>query len=186
MGTNWVDVVDECKRIVRGGGEVWVAEIKSRFSRAGDQKEKKKKKNAAVGGIGRKKGASSGKGKDAIGEEEGDEEALALEETEDGKGTGGIDETDVGAFVAVFAKRGLVLKGEPDVANKMFVRMRFVKGLAVGGGKEKKNGDGLERGAAGGRGRMYAKATRFVEDDDDGGEEVDENKVLKPCVYKIR
>ena len=27
MGTNWVDVVDECARVVRGGGEVWVAEM---------------------------------------------------------------------------------------------------------------------------------------------------------------
>ena len=47
MGTNWVDAVDECARVVRGGGEVWVAEIKSRFARPG-----LKNKKEMGGGIG--------------------------------------------------------------------------------------------------------------------------------------
>lgn len=172
MGTNWVDIVDECARVVRAGGEVWVAEIKSRFARPGV----KKKQNKAVGGgggIGRRKGE----------EEEGYDGALAVEEEMEGDATrnkGGKEETDVGAFVGVFAKRGLVLKEEPDVANKMFVRMRFVKGLGARIGK----GEGGRGNGDGGRGRMYAK-TRFV-NDDDGEEEVDEGKVLKPCVYKTR
>lgn len=172
MGTNWVDVVGECARVVRGGGEVWIAEIKSRFARPGMKKK-------AGGGIGKKK--STGKSKDADGEE--DDEPVALQELEDGKIKSGSDETDVGAFVEVFRKRGLMLKGEPDMANKMFVRMRFAKGLGVR--TEKRGG---ERAAEGrnenvGRSGMYAK-TKFLDDDD--FEEVDESKVLKPCVYKTR
>ena len=171
MGTNWVDVVDECARIVRGGGEVWVAEIKSRFARPGVKKK-------AEGGIGRKKGTE--KAKSADGAE--DDEAVALEEMEDAMTKGGKDETDVSAFVEVFRKRGLMLKGEPEMANKMFVKMRFAK--ILGASKEK---DGGERAAEGrnesmGRSKMYAK-TKFVDDD---VEEVDESKVLKPCVYKTR
>ena len=176
MGTNWVDVVDECARIVRGGGEVWVAEIKSRFARPGLKNKKK-----TVGGIGKRKG----NGNDKDGFRDGDDEAVPLEEeTEGAKTNGGKDETDVGAFVAVFKKRGLVLKGEPDMANKMFVKMRFAKGFGAGMGKSVVG----ERGAEGrnetvGRGgRMFAK-TKFVDED---AEEVDESKVLKPCVYKTR
>lgn len=183
MGTNWVDIVDECARIVRAGGEVWVAEIKSRFARPGVRE--KKKKAGGGGGIGRKKGAGKDDG------EEGDDDdydgAVAVEEVEGDakKGKGGKEETDVGAFVEVFAKRNLLLKGEPDVANKMFVRMRFVKGLGARMGKGAGGGerDGRRNGDVGG-GRMYAK-TRFVDDGDDD-EEVDEGKVLKPCVYKTR
>ncbi|CAF9931656.1 25S rRNA (adenine645-N1)-methyltransferase [Imshaugia aleurites] len=172
MGTNWVDVVGECARIVRAGGEVWVAEIKSRFARPGVNK-----KNAG-GGIGRKK--SVGRGQNAVGEE--DYEAVALEEMEDVKIKGGKDETDVGAFVEVFGKRGLVLTGEPDMANKMFVRMRFVRSLVarVEKGDEERAARGRNENM--GRSKMYAK-TKFVDDD---VEEVDESKVLKPCVYKTR
>ena len=173
MGTNWVDVVGECARIVRMGGEVWVAEIKSRFARPGT----KAKKEKAESGIGRKKGVG--------GEEvEDGDEAVALEEVEDARiKSGRKDETDVGAFVEVFRKRGMVLKGQPDVANKMFVSMRFVKG----GLGAKKGGD--ENG--GRRGGMSKKKFKFLDDDDgdkDGGGngDVDESKVLKPCVYKTR
>ena len=167
MGTNWVDVVGECARIVRGGGEVWVAEIKSRFARPGV-------KQKAGCGIGRKK--STAKGKDAAGDE--DDEAVTLEEIEGAKTKGGKDETDVGAFVEVFRKRGLVLKGEPDTTNKMFVRMRFVMSLAARADK----GAGDSRNENMGRSKVYAK-TKFVDED---VEEVDESKVLKPCVYKTR
>lgn len=179
MSTNWVDIVDECARIVRAGGEVWVAEIKSRFARPG-VKKKKQKKTGGGGGIGRKKGAGKD---DDEGEEDDYDGMVAVEEMEEHakKSKGGKEETDVGAFVGVFAKRGLALKGDPDVANKMFVRMRFVKGL---GARIGKSAGGGERGRGS---RMYAK-TRFVDDDDDDDdvEEVDEGKVLKPCVYKTR
>lgn len=182
MGTNWVDIVDECARIVRAGGEVWVAEIKSRFARPGVTKDKKKKAGGGGGGIGRKKGAGKGDEDEEVDDDYGG--AVAVEEMDDDarKNKGGKGETDVGAFVEVFAKRGLVLKGKPDVANKMFVRMRFVKGLGARGEKSGGGGAGGERGRGG---RMYAK-TRFVDDDDDEEEGVDEGKVLKPCVYKTR
>ena len=178
MGTNWVDIVNECARIVRRGGEVWVAEIKSRFGRVGEKKKTRTRK--VEGGIGRKKGAAGkGKGKD---EEDDENEAMALEDIDDVKSEGGKDETDVAAFVEVFRKRGLVLKGAPDMANKMFVRMRFVKSLVDAGRMEK---NGKRKRDSEGNSKMYAKTTRFVEDDD-GDEMVDESKVLKPCVYKTR
>lgn len=176
MGTNWVDVVDECARIVRGGGEAWVAEIKSRFARP---RLKNKKKTG--GGIGKRK--NNGNGKDAFRDE--DDEAVPLEEEIEGaKINGGKDETDIGAFMEVFKKRGLVLKGEPDMANKMFVKMRFAKSFGAGVGKSAAGERGAEaRNENVGRGsRMFAK-TKFVDED---AEEVDESKVLKPCVYKTR
>ena len=161
MNTNWVSVVDECSRIVRGGGEVWVAEIKSRFARQGQTSKKggdsvgKKKKKAKI-------------------EDEDERDLLALEEIEESKGL--KDETDVSAFVEVFRKRGFNLKGEPDIANKMFVRMLFTKGLRP----ENKKG-GAAKFGDGFRGKQVK--TKFLEDEE---REVDESKVLKPCVYKIR
>ncbi len=160
MNTNWVSVVDECSRIVRGGGEVWVAEIKSRFARQGQ--------------TGKKKGDGIGKKKKAKVEDEDETDLLALDEIEEAKGL--KDETDVSAFVEVFRKRGFNLKGEPDMANKMFVRMRFTKGLRPENekGGAAKFGDGF-------RGKQVK--TKFLEDEE---RVVDESKVLKPCVYKIR
>ena len=160
MNTNWVSVVDECSRIVRGGGEVWVAEIKSRF--------------ASQSQIDKKKGDGIGKKKKAKVEDEDEGDLLALDEIEEAKGP--KDETDVSAFVEVFRKRGFNLKGEPDMANKMFVRMRFMKGLRPENekGGAAKFGDGF-------RGKQVN--TKFLEDEE---RVVDESKVLKPCVYKIR
>ena len=160
MNINWVSVVDECSRIVRGGGEVWVAEIKSRFARQGQ--------------TGKKKGDGIGKKKKAKVEDEDETDLLALDEIEEAKGL--KDETDVSAFVEVFKKRGFNLKGEPDMANKMFVRMRFTKGLRPENekGGAAKFGDGF-------RGKQVK--TKFLEDEE---RVVDESKVLKPCVYKIR
>ena len=160
MNANWVSVVDECSRIVRGGGEVWVAEIKSRFVRQGQ--------------IGKKKGDGIGKKKKAKVEDEDEKDLLALDEIEEAKSL--KDETDVSAFVEVFRKRGFNLKGEPDMANKMFVRIRFTKGLRPENekGGAAKFGDGF-------RGKQVK--TKFLEDEEGV---VDENKVLKPCVYKIR
>lgn len=160
MNTNWVSVVDECSRIVRGGGEVWVAEIKSRFARQGQTGMKKED------GIGKKKKAKV--------EDEDERDLLALEELEEAKGP--KDETDVNAFVEVFRKRGFNLKGEPDMGNRMFVRMRFMKSLRPENekGGAAKFGDGF-------RGKQIK--TKFLEDEEGA---VDESKVLKPCVYKIR
>ena len=171
MGTNWVSVVEECGRVVRPGGEVWVAEIRSRFGRAG---------GARKGGVGDvKKGKGKAKGKKQ-GEEDGDEDpgAVVLEELEEKKGGG--DETDVGAFVEVFRRRGFGLKGEVEGGNKMFVKMWFVK-LA-----EQRGGEGRMEGRSGGGGG--GGKPRFLEEMGREDEMVvgDEGKVLKPCVYKTR
>ena len=170
MGTNWVDVIGECARAVRGGGEVWVAEIKSRFARPGRVMKK-------GDGIGKKKG-KKGKGSDDDDDENVDD--AALEEIEDIKGS--KDETDVSAFVEVFRKRGLNLKGEPDMANKMFVRMRFTKAIRS---ERENNNDrgGKARFGDGFRGKQVGKL-KFLDNGDEP--EVDESKVLKPCVYKTR
>lgn len=162
MNTNWVSVVDECSRIVRGGGEVWVEEIKSRFARPCQ--------------TGKKKGDGIGKKKKAKVEDEDEGDLLALEELEDAKGP--KDETDVSAFVEIFRKRGFNLKGESDMTNKMFVRMRFTKNF----GPEKENEKGgAARFGDGFRGKQVK--TKFLEDEE---RVVNESKVLKPCVYKIR
>ncbi len=169
MGTNWVDVVGECARVVRGGGEVWIAEIKSRFARPGPVKKK-------GDGIGKKVANRANSGDE--GDE--DEEAVALEELEDAKGA--KDGTDVSPFVEVFRKRGFSLKGEPDMANKMFVRMRFVKAMRPEKAMENEKG-GKVRFGEGFRGKQVGK-TKFLEGE--GEAEMDESKVLKPCVYKTR
>ena len=184
MGTNWVSCVDEVSRVVRWGGEAWVAEIKSRFARVGKKGE---------GGIGKMKvdgekygkarRSGSGQGDDDekeavgdVGEVDSDPDILTL-----GKGAKdkkrSKDETDVSAFVEVWRRRGFDLKGEVDLGNKMFVRMRFVKRETP-----------KENGRSTGRDQMKQKMghkTKLV----DKASEVDmddEAKILKPCVYKLR
>ena len=168
MGTNWIEFVEEAGRVVRWGGECWVTEIKSRFGRPA----------AKTGSIGKKK-----KGK----EDEDDEVILEVEEETLGKET---EKTDVGAFVEVWRRRGFELKGEVDAGNKMFVRMRFVRKLVPTRGKgvphpppAQDPATSKERNGDRGNGRYRAK--KFRSDGRDGDEE-DEGKVLKACVYKSR
>ncbi|MDI1488762.1 MAG: 25S rRNA (adenine645-N1)-methyltransferase [Ramalina farinacea] len=156
MGTNWVGVVDECARVTRDGSEVWVAEIKSRFA---------KPRTAKKGGIGEKKKEKGGKRKKGDEEDEvEDEEMAALEEKKD------AGETDVSAFVEVWRKRGFSLAADPEMGNKMFVKMRFVRTGRAGGGQ---NG-------------VMSSHSRFTVQDDAGSGAIDESKALKPCVYKTR
>ena len=171
MGTNWVSVVDECARVVRAGGEMWVAEIKSRFARVGHEKEKKRDRSS--------KREKKIKG-DHSGDQWEDEEAANLIEVDNVKDTIDNDRTDVSAFVEIFRKRGFDLKGEPDVNNKMFVRMRFVKTSKAERSRENEKG-GAARFGDGFKGKQRA-ATRFLDEE----REVDESQVLKPCVYKTR
>ena len=159
MGTNWVDFIDEAARVVRWKGELWVAEIKSRFGRVG-----RAKKDASEG--------KTKKGKKASKEEQQREDEEAVVEEIDGAGKG-RQETDVGAFVEVLRKRGFLLKGEAEMDNKMFVTLRFCKAGPTTKGKMKKeeqrpNGDGKPR---------------FIDMEEEEG---DEGRVLKPCVYKTR
>lgn len=171
MGTNWVDVVEDCGRVVRSGGEVWVAEIKSRFARPGRQRQDPKQ------GIGKKKQKGKKGGEEE--EEEGPADPREVVEVDSdpdilvpgGKRKRGKEqeETDVGGFVEVWRRRGFELKGEVDLSNKMFVRMRFEKR------KEKVGGMEAGRGKA-----------KFVDGEGDGVSKEEEAKVLKPCVYKLR
>ncbi|KAL8717339.1 MAG: hypothetical protein Q9225_005414, partial [Loekoesia sp. 1 TL-2023] len=85
-------------------------------------------------------------------------------------------ETDVGPFVDVFRRRGFALKGEVDMGNKMFVRMRFlrIRNTVLGG-------EMSERPA------KHHSASKFIDEEDEVAmDPEDEAKVLKPCLYKTR
>ncbi|KAF2452738.1 methyltransferase-domain-containing protein [Lineolata rhizophorae] len=212
MGTNWVEFVDEAWRVLRGRGELWVAEIKSRFGRKGQGKEGRTRiggdtKGSQQGAKGKNKRRKKRKGgEDSDSEaEDPDEDVLDAEQKESRAAAADDDETDVSAFVDVLAKHGFLLSRAAgdravDTSNKMFVRMTFVKAGAPSRGKNaralremelERMRDGARGGGggvgAGGRGQWGGPRLRFI---GDGGEEdvdpVEEGKVLKPCVYKLR
>ncbi|KAL8888006.1 MAG: hypothetical protein Q9215_004492 [Flavoplaca cf. flavocitrina] len=173
MGTNWIDFVVEAARVVRIGGECWVGEVRSRFTGTKDI-ERLKGDKAGKGNKGKKTKTKKGDDDDGDDELRGVGATILVEEEQMAatgkKGKSKEQETDVGPFLDVFRKRGFVLKGEVDMGNKMFLRMRFarVRDQSAGGSKRQ---DG----------------SKFVEKDD--GVEMDpevEAKVLKPCVYKTR
>ncbi|KAM5348078.1 hypothetical protein ACJ41O_007902 [Fusarium nematophilum] len=175
MGTNWVDFVEEAYRILHWKGELWVAEIKSRF---GPIRNKNAPVTHSVGN--RKKAAivgKKGKGKGGAGGDDADNaEDLAVE-------VDGVDdrrrETDVSAFVDMLKSRGFVLQGDReavDLSNKMFVKMHFIKGASPTKGKGVKP----QEAPKGKRGII-----RKI-DPIDAEPEVNESSILKPCVYKIR
>ncbi|KAF2201868.1 hypothetical protein GQ43DRAFT_393325 [Delitschia confertaspora ATCC 74209] len=195
MGTNWLDFIDEAYRILRWKGELWVAEIKSRFGRVTKSKAGKPPINS-IGSLrkdqmprkkeGKKKG---GKKEEDIkeGPQNSDDEDM-LATVVDGNESRNPNETDVSAFVEVLRKRGFVLDGEErtsvDLGNKMFVRMQFVKAAAPTKGKnvrKEAEGGGRPMGAGKGKRFLHAKA----DEEEDEGDEVD-GKVLKPCYYKVR
>ncbi|KAF4470725.1 methyltransferase involved in pre-rRNA cleavage [Fusarium albosuccineum] len=171
MGTNWVDFVEEAYRILHWKGELWVAEIKSRFSPI-------RNKNAPVThSVGnRKKTAVAGKKGKGKGNDDTNDEDLAVEVdgAEDHR-----RETDVSAFVEVLKSRGFVLQGDReavDLSNRMFVKMHFIKGASPTKGK------GVEAQEAPKGKRGIIRRIDPVDDEP----EVDESSILKPCVYKIR
>ncbi|KAJ9131563.1 25S rRNA (Adenine(645)-N(1))-methyltransferase [Pleurostoma richardsiae] len=183
MGTNWLDFVEEAYRVLHWKGELWVAEIKSRFGHVG--RAGGKKGGGAAGpvehsvGNRRKVQAAGKKGKGTSKETDGtvDEAELAVE-------VDGVEDTrqqtDVSAFVEALKKRGFVLHGEGaeavDMSNRMFVKMRFLKAApAVKGKMAVKDGE-TARG-------MMPKKPKFIESEDGGA---DESSILKPCVYKLR
>jgi ribosomal RNA-processing protein 8 len=200
MGTNWLDFIDEAYRILRWKGELWVAEIKSRFGRV----EKKKavpinsigSLNKGTGAPKKKKGPKEKKKDDVEGIEDSADEA-ELAQTVDG--ASGPEGTDVSAFVEVLKTRGFVLDALPerpgdaiDLSNKMFVKLQFVKGAQPTKGKNA----GSEGTSAGAKGsfktssalKMGMKGKKFnaVKEEDDEASAEKERSVLKPCLYKIR
>lgn len=183
MGTNWVSCVDEVARVVRWGGEAWVAETKSRFGRVakGKDAETGKKKRKGKGGRETKRDDEDDE-ENSIGElleVDSDPDILALGKAGKSK-KAREEEPDVSGFVEVWRRRGFELKGEVDSGNKMFVRMRFVKR-----GKGKRDDDGTDGGRDENRGKRKMGAnTKSIEEEEVVGAE--EAKVLKPCVYKLR
>ncbi|KAK0735884.1 methyltransferase-domain-containing protein [Apiosordaria backusii] len=136
MGTNWTDFIEEAYRILRWKGELWVAEIKSRFSSSssnptsssGTTTQSQKVVTHSVGN--RRKNAKPTKAQSAQ-EEAADLADLA--EHVDGDIPLPKSTTDISAFVSALQSRGFLLDhrnmGEHavDMSNKMFVRMSFVK-----------------------------------------------------------
>ncbi|KAB5572077.1 methyltransferase-domain-containing protein [Coniochaeta sp. 2T2.1] len=195
MGTNWVDFVEEAYRVLRWKGELWVAEIKSRFTVPGKGGKKggvvahsvgNRRNVAGIGapavpGLKSKAGKANKEAEAATAEAD---LAIEVDGMEDKRG-----ETDVSAFVDVLAKRGFVLRGEPsesvDLSNRMFVKMYFVKGATpvkgkgVGAASSSRDGSGGQAYKP----RPAAKGKKFIEEDE---KEINEAAVLKPCVYKIR
>ncbi|KAM5456679.1 25S rRNA (adenine645-N1)-methyltransferase [Microsporum audouinii] len=173
MGTNWVSFVEEAWRVLRsdGKGECWVSEVKSRFGKA----NKHKSARASIGQV--RKDKSKKKKKNENEEEDGGEEIFAedqLKRAEDD------DQTDISAFVEVFASRGFVLKQETvDKSNKMFVKMEFIKhGVPKKGKWANVNGPVEPK-------KAYKKWGSSIPEDT-GMTAEEESKVLKPCVYKLR
>ena len=176
MGTNWVDFIEEAWRILRGDGkgELWVAEVKSRFGRKKDGvvehsvgKQRKKAKS-------RKKNARE-EDDEMVGEELFASSVNEKAETED-------DTTNIAPFVDVLQRRGFKLQeSSVDKSNKMFVSMIFHKADVPVAGKYK----GWKW-----NGKEYAKQhdskMRFVGGDEEEVGKEEEGKVLKPCVYKSR
>ena len=180
MGTNWISFIEEAHRILRWKGELWVAEIKSRFGRVS---KTGKPVEHSVGGKRRQAAMTKAKeAKQREQEEENEQEALQTEV--DGVVTD-QPETDVQAFVEVLKRRGFILKppGEKhvDLKNKMFVKMEFVKALTPTKGKGVPKEDA---GAASGRSKPKTKFIPNVDDAEPSTE--DEATVLKPCLYKLR
>jgi ribosomal RNA-processing protein 8 len=199
MGTNWLNFIEEAYRILRWRGELWVAEIKSRFTNP------EIKRKGGAGGVvthsvgNRRKTASVPPGKKDKAAAREQEEAANLADLAEH-----VDEvvprlskqqqqqeTDIGAFVDALAKRGFLLNrdlgdGAVDMGNKMFVRMHFVKAAPAVKGKcaapvpERKWTDGKGRSVA------APQKKRFIGDDEGEQDGVNEAGVLKPCVYKLR
>jgi ribosomal RNA-processing protein 8 len=184
MGTNWVDFVEEAYRVLRWKGELWVAEIKSRFGggmRKGvvEHSVGNRRNPGAAAAPKMKKGAK----KEA---EAAANEAALLVEVDGEDDT--RQQTDVSAFVDVLNKRGFMLQGQDqgrgaeavDLSNKMFATMRFVKSAPAVKGKCAQKGE--ERDRLSGQ-PAFLKKPKFI---DNESKDSNDAAVLKPCVYKIR
>ncbi|EME43814.1 hypothetical protein DOTSEDRAFT_171685 [Dothistroma septosporum NZE10] len=179
MGTNWITFIEEAYRILHWKGELWIAEIKSRFGRVG---RGNKPVEHSVGGK-RKQAVLMKQQEKKKKEQEEVKEEQALAVIVDGVETKN-EETDVGAFVDVLRRRGFVLKNGDasiDLGNKMFVKMEFVKTAQPTKGKNFKEADAAKPAE-----RFKKTKAKFLEEDKDDVNTEDEAKTLKPCLYKIR
>lgn len=170
MGTNWVDFIDEAWRVLHWRGELWVAEIKSRFGRLAN-----KRLDHSVGNKRKKVQSSDDKKLD---DEAGEQAVVEL----DGEDTG-EQKTDVSAFIGVLEARGFALqnKGALDHSNKMFVKMKFIKAL-----KPLKGKNVLDQHDTAGATEISKKNPKTKLLDQIQPDGIDEASILKPCVYKLR
>ncbi|RMZ80837.1 hypothetical protein DV737_g2854, partial [Chaetothyriales sp. CBS 132003] len=193
MGTNWLDFVEECWRILRGDGkgEVWVAEVKSRFVSHPGRRAPGQAVDNSVGKKRRSTQKSTKKNNysnSTRGDEDGDyngndadDQAFLNDDAGDGGGVILNNATDTNIFsdfVSVFQRRGFKLKeGSVDNSNKMFVSMAFYKSGVPVVGKHK----GLKW-----IGKEYQNQNNHHHNYDDEVDRKEEAAVLKPCVYKTR
>ncbi|GAB7362924.1 hypothetical protein MBLNU230_g3224t1 [Neophaeotheca triangularis] len=185
MGTNWISFIEEAYRILHWKGELWVAEIKSRFGRVG---KAGKPVEHSVGN--KKKQAAAKKAQEAKQKEEVEVNENVVLATE----VDGVEvkqqETDVSAFIDVLRRRGFVLKDgdkSVDLSNKMFVKMEFVKAATPTKGKGAPEGGIAPAGNRQGETWKPKEKKKFI--DETAADDIatdDEAKVLKPCLYKIR
>lgn len=180
MGTNWIDFIEEAYRILHWKGELWVAEIKSRFGRVSG---KNKRVEHSVGN--RKKPDKKTLKK----MEEAADDADLLVEVDGHDDNSG--ETDVSAFVEVLRKRGFVLQNDHsvDLSNRMFVKMTFVKALTPMKGKCVPVPEGMDKMLSQRDNKWKPKpGKKFIEAEKKEDEITvsSEASVLKPCVYKLR
>ncbi|TVY42915.1 25S rRNA (adenine-N(1))-methyltransferase [Lachnellula occidentalis] len=178
MGTNWIDFIEEAYRILRWKGELWVAEIKSRFGRVGG-----KKGGRVEHSVGFKQKPSKKEKQKTEDEAAVIDDAALMVEVDGNEDT--KQQTDVSAFVEVLRKRGFVLKGEGavDLSNRMFVKMHFVKGVTPIKGKCVPVPKGMEKM---GLETWKKKPKGKFSDAEEDVPVSSEAGVLKPCVYKLR
>lgn len=173
MGTNWISFVEEAWRILRGDGkgEVWVAEVKSRFGRI-------IKGRVVDNSVGKRRKVPKKDNDEYDGPEQFVEDARMADQPD--------DETDISAFVKVFTRRGFQLReGSVNKNNKMFVSMIFTKsGIPTAGKHKDMKWTGKEYTKQEAPKPRFANAASKKDDEDITPEE--EAKVLKPCVYKVR
>jgi ribosomal RNA-processing protein 8 len=192
MGTNWIDFVEEAWRVLRWKGECWIGEVGSRFAGTGKGKGavvehsvgNRVKPGTETASNRRQKAMAKGKKKgDELDDMPRPEDIGAAEEEVESQ-----TKTDVSAFVEVLRRRGFVLAEEPELGNKMFVRMKFIKAASPVVGKNAATTAGAG-GTNGSQGPGFGRK-KFVEREGKDGEvEIsaeEEAKVLKPCVYKTR
>lgn len=211
MGTNWLSFVEEAYRVLRWRGELWIAEIKSRFSQP--SKSASKVVAHSVGNRKKQPSAAATKQAKAIAAEA--EEAANLAELavqvdeadaypQSNPGQQHSQETDITAFLEALGKRGFLLNrdlgdGAVDMSNRMFVRMHLVKAApalrgkcaAPGAEERAQEGAGAKKKWTDGKGRPVAapKKKKFIDDENDTNgvdNERAEAALLKPCVYKLR
>lgn len=195
MGTNWVDFIDEAWRILHWKGECWISEIKSRFGRVGADK-KNKLVGHSIGSLNKndKKNKKAKKNKaHNDGDEEEDDEAAVPQQQHSKPGVPGyvndevddpdthsarLEQTDLSSFIDIMHKHGFALEKQPDMSNKMFVKMLFVKSVKPVRGKNVRKEEVGERAPKTGK--------RFLAAEEDEVPPEEEGKALKPCVYKLR